>query len=211
MIVANKMTKNPYCINSDTTISEALHIMKTNHFHRIPVVDNGRLVGLITEGVIRANTPSQATALSIHEINYLLSKTTVNSIMIKDMVTINSCALLEEAATLMRKNDIGCLPVVDSNQLVGIITQNDIFDAFIDILGYHRPGYRFVISNVDDKPGQLDKIANCFFSANANISNMVAYHQDKNADIVIIADNLIPADLKSSIENLGFVVSVNKN
>lgn len=211
MYVKNRMTIDPYCISGQTTISEALTIMKTNGFHRLPVVENGVLIGLITEGVIRANAPSQATSLSIHELNYLLSKTTVTSIMISDVVTVNADALLEKAATIMREHSVGCLPVVEGNKVVGIITQNDIFDAFVDLLGYYREGYRFVITVTQDKPGTLEKISKCFFEANANIFNMAAYYRDNEVDVVVIANEIEPSVLCNQLEQEGFKVLATLN
>ena len=73
MYVRNRMTANPYCISKDTSISTALDMMAEGNFHRLPVVDGKRLLGLVTEGLISEHTPSKATSLSIYELNYLLS------------------------------------------------------------------------------------------------------------------------------------------
>ena len=134
MYIKDQMTRNPYCISPKTTISKALEIMSVNSFHRLPVVDSDyNLLGLITAGMISDKTPSKATSLSIYELNYLLSRTSVEEIMEKDVKTINPDALLEEAASKMRLYDISCLPVVENDKVVGIITHNDIFKAFIDL------------------------------------------------------------------------------
>ena len=98
MYVYEKMTKNPLTLTSKDNVTTALDLMKQHGFHRVPVVDDGKLVGLITQGVIEASAPSSATSLSIYEINYLLSKANLGDIMIKDVITIDSSALLEEAA-----------------------------------------------------------------------------------------------------------------
>ncbi|MBQ1740655.1 MAG: CBS domain-containing protein [Erysipelotrichaceae bacterium] len=142
MYVKDNMVSGPITIGPDQSVSEAIDLMSENGLHRLPVVDkNGKLAGLITEGVITSNTPNNATSLSVFELNYLLNKLTIKDIMIKDVITIGKDALLEEAATILRKNDIGCLPVVDEdNTLIGIITHNDIFTAFIDLLGYNHVG-----------------------------------------------------------------------
>ena len=151
MYVKNRMTKNPITISPDSTISEVLDLMAQKNVHRLPVVEGDTLIGLLTEGVIQENSPSHASSLSIHEINYLLSKTMVKDIMIRKVITIGPDALLEEAALLMKKNEIGGLPVVVGNKLVGIITVNDILGAFVDLLGYYQPGSRVVIEVSNDR------------------------------------------------------------
>lgn len=205
MYIKDRMTKNPICIDENTSISKALDIMANKGFHRLPIVDNdNHLLGLVTEGLISENTAGSATALSIYEINYLISKMTVKDIMVKDIITINPDALLEEAAVIMRKNDIGCLVVVENEKVVGIITQNDIFTAFLDLLGYKHGGTRYVVNIQKDEPGELAKIANHIAKMNANISNLAVYHNSRGIEVVIIVDN---DHLKEGLEELGYNVT----
>ena len=148
MYVKNKMTKDPICIDISSKISEAVDLMSEHGLHRLPVVKGGKLAGLLTEGQIARKEPSKATSLSIYELNYLLSKTSVDAIMIRDVITIHEDRLLEDAALLMLRHDIGCLPVInDSNDVVGILTQNDVFAAFLDILGYRERGSRITVGS----------------------------------------------------------------
>jgi FOG: CBS domain len=186
MYVRNRMTKIPYTASRDTKITTILDVMAEREFHRVPIVDDkGNLLGLITEGVIRAHSPSKATSLSIHELNYLLSKTTAGDIMIKEVHTIHPDALLEEAAVEMRKHGVGCLPVIVDEKVVGIITQNDIFDAFIDLLGYHDIGSRIVVEIEEDKPGVLHDISGLLMKNGASISHLGVYHEEGKILVVI--------------------------
>ena len=91
------MTKNPICIGVNNKISEVVDIMNEKKLHRIPVVNGKKLVGLVTEGMISKNGATKATSLSIYELNYLLSKTTVDAIMIRDVITIHEDSFLEDA------------------------------------------------------------------------------------------------------------------
>ncbi|MFV0380114.1 MAG: CBS and ACT domain-containing protein [Anaerorhabdus sp.] len=207
MLVKNRMTKDPITADKNTSISDALYIMKKNDFHRLPIVENDRIIGLITEGTIADHTPTKATSLSIHELNYLLSKTTVEDVMIKDLTIIDPDALLEEAAVEMRNNNIGCLPVVKDNKLVGIITQNDIFDAFVDLLGFYTETTRYVIETDKDTPGTLSLIADAFLKNQANVTNMAVYHRDGLVDVVIRASNIDPEKVKGNLEEKGFKVT----
>ena len=188
MYVKDQMNNKPYCVTKETSISKALEIMSMHNFHRLPVVDkDNNLVGLITEGLISEATTGKATSLSIYEINYLLNKSNVGDIMIKDVVTIDPDALLEEAAVKMRTNDIGCLVACRDNKVTGIITQNDIFRAFIDLLGYNRKGTRYVINVKEDKVGILADVAMLFKQLDINITNLAVYNTSRGIEVVVIA------------------------
>lgn len=208
MYVKDSMTINPYCISSDTNISEALDIMSANDFHRLPVVDsNGKLVGLVTEGIIAESSPSKATSLSIYELNYLLSKTKVDSIMIKDVKTISPDDLVEEAASKMRKYSIGCLPVVENDKVVGIITYNDIFDAFVNLLGYSVQGSRYVILINEDKPGIIASIAKCFADNGVSIENVSTFRGSRGVEIIVVTENKDIEKMKKVLSDSGFNVT----
>ncbi|MGN1344173.1 MAG: CBS domain-containing protein, partial [Traorella sp.] len=114
MYVRDEMTKDVVTIDANDVISKAAEIMSDKGLHRLPVMENGKLVGLVTKGGITSSTGGQATSLSIFELNYLLNRTSVKTVMIKlkDLITISPDMLMEDAADKMLKNDIGCLPVV---------------------------------------------------------------------------------------------------
>ena len=189
MYVKDYMTVNPVTTGPDGSISEAMEIMSANNFHRLPVVDSGnKLIGLLTGGVIRSHTPNNSSTLSVFELNYLLNKLKISDIMIKGVKTIDGDALLEEAATKMLENDIACLLVVDKkNQLEGIITQNDIFTAFINLLGYKLDATRYVIAISEDKVGIMEEIARCFKECDCSISNLAVYKTSRGIEVVVIA------------------------
>jgi CBS domain-containing protein len=126
-LVRDWMTVNPITVIPRTTLPEAHQLMKESNIRRLPVVDHGRLVGIVTLGDVREAQPSIATSLSIYELNYLLSKLTVDKIMTRNPVTISPEASIREAARLMLEHKIGGLPVMDGERLVGIITESDIF------------------------------------------------------------------------------------
>jgi len=165
------------------------------------VIENDQLVGLVTEGTIAEASPSKATSLSIYEMNYLLNKTKVGDVMIRDVVTISQFASLEDATYLMLKNKIGILPVVDNEQLYGVITDRDIFKAFLEVSGYGEEGVRlrFVTEN---KVGVLEQIIRLLVEENLNISNTVNIPR-KDGKVVIevqLAGNIDTALLKKKFE-----------
>ena len=188
-------------ISPDTTIAHAADMMREQKLHRLPVIENDQLVGLVTEGTIAEASPSKATSLSIYEMNYLLNKTKVGDVMIRDVVTISQFASLEDATYLMLKNKIGILPVVDNEQLYGVITDRDIFKAFLEVSGYGEEGVRlrFVTEN---KVGVLEQIIRLLVEENLNISNTVNIPR-KDGKVVIevqLAGNIDTALLKKKFE-----------
>lgn len=208
MYVKDSMSINPYCVSPDTSVSKALDIMSMNNFHRLPVVDEeGNLLGLVTEGIIAESSPSKATSLSIHEINYLLSKATVESIMIKDVMTISPDALLEEAVLKIRKNQIGCLPVLSNKKVVGIITGNDLFDALVNLLGYKVKGSRYVIKIDEDKTGIIAKISTCFASNNVSIENVSTFRGQRGIEIIVVTSDKNFEVMKTKLIEEGFNVT----
>ena len=201
MAVKDFMTRKVVYISPDTTIAHAADMMREQKLHRLPVIENDQLVGLVTEGTIAEASPSKATSLSIYEMNYLLNKTKVGDVMIRDVVTISQFASLEDATYLMLKNKIGILPVVDNEQLYGVITDRDIFKAFLEVSGYGEEGVRlrFVTEN---KVGVLEQIIRLLVEENLNISNTVNIpRKDGKAVIEVqLAGNIDTALLKKKFE-----------
>lgn len=131
--VKDWMSSNPVVIASGATLPEAHHLMKDSNVRRLPVVDNGKLVGIVASGDVLEAGPSDAISLSIHELNYLIARLTVKEIMTKDVVTVVEDTKLHDVAKIMLEKKIGGLPVMNGDQVVGIITESDIFRAVIEI------------------------------------------------------------------------------
>ena len=207
MYVKNYMSTDLVTITPDTTVIKALDLMRQHDIHRLPVVVKGQLVGLLTESVIAKNSPSTATSLSVHELNYLLNKTTAADIMIRRVITTSPDALLEQAASEMRNMDVGVLVVMDHAQLVGIITDKDIFEAFIDINGYYTPGTRFVVEVEDDKIGILEDLGETTAKHNWSITPMNVYHLDDKTNVVVHVDTQDSEEVARVFQEKGYKVS----
>ena len=202
------MTKNPVTISPDTSISKALELMQQGKFHRLPVVDkDNKLVGLITEGVVTESTGSNRTALSIYELNYLLSRTNVSEIMIRDVVTITKDVFVEEAAEKMLDHNINVLPVVDEEKRVlGIITEKDIFATFVELLGLKHQGTKFVI-NMQDTPGKGAQALKLLADNNANVEALGVYHTERGTECFIKATGEISVeDMTKILKDAGLDV-----
>jgi len=207
MSVKDFMTKELVVVAPQTKIFDAVDLMKKYEIHRLPVVENNSLIGLITEGTIQAAMPSQATSLSVFEINYLLNKTTVNDVMIRDVQTIAPNDLLEDAIYLMRKKNVGVLPVVDMREnLVGIITNNDIFDAFLKITGYTDGGTRIQLRIEKDQRGVLAEVCQVLSSHGYNITTVVVNRNETETIIEFQISTQEVKELKEFLEAEGYTV-----
>jgi CBS domain-containing protein len=131
--VRDWMSKNLATIGPDTTLPQVLQLMKERKIRRLPVLEDGELVGIVTLGDLREAGPSDAVSLSVHELNYLLAKLNVAEFMTRDPLTVSPNTGLTEAAKLMLHHKIGGLPVLEGHKLVGIITESDIFRAYVKL------------------------------------------------------------------------------
>jgi acetoin utilization protein AcuB len=170
-----RMTANPITITPHTTHREALKLMRDNHIRRLPVMAHGRLVGIVCEKDLLSTAPSPVTSLSVYEIYSLLDKLTIDQIMSKPVFAVDEITSIATAARLMIERKIGCLPVVRGEELVGIITETDIFKSFVEVLGGDEPGLRVDLS-VTDKRGMLADLTKAIANAGANIVSLTTFH-----------------------------------
>jgi acetoin utilization protein AcuB len=140
MKVGEIMTTPAITVELDTPVLEARQLMATHHIRHLPVTDGGRLMGIITDRDIRLNLPSPATSLSVWEINFLMARLTVGSVMTKAVITVESERDVAEAGRIMLDHKIGALPVVERGVVVGIVTETDMLRAFVTMATGVAPG-----------------------------------------------------------------------
>ena len=167
MLVGERMSQPIITALPNTPITDALNLMREEHIRRLPVIEKGVLVGIVTNHDLLNASPSPATSLSIWEMTYLLSKITVADVMTKDVFTVSADTPIEEAARIMVDNTIGGLPVMENNAVVGIITETDIFKLFLELMGARDPGVR-VTALVEEKPGELAKLSQSITNIGGN-------------------------------------------
>ena len=172
MAVKDFMTRKVVYVSPDTTVAHTADMMREQGLRRLPVIENDRLVGVVTERTMAEASPSKVTSLSIYEMNYLLNKTKIRDIMARDVVTVSPYASLEDAVYAMMKNQVGILPVVEAGQVFGVITEKDVFKAFLEVSGYGEEGIRVIIT-ADDTVGTLAKIVDTISADNLNIKRTV--------------------------------------
>jgi len=168
MFVRSHMTADPIYISPDDNFHQAMHALRKRKIRHLPVVDRDHLVGIVVEKDLLSNQPSPATTLSLYEIYSLLETLRVRQIMSCPVYTVEGDCPLEEAARIMVTRKISCLPVMDGEKLVGIITETDVFRAFVEVLGGEEEGMRFML-RVPDRVGELALISNRIAEAGGNI------------------------------------------
>lgn len=206
MYVRQFMTSQVFTVTPDESIADTLILMREKKIDRLPVLDKGKLVGFVTDGDLREVSPSPATTLSIFELNYLIAKTPIREVAVKNVVTCNPDTKLEDAALLMREHNIGGLPVLDEGKLVGIITGSDILDAFLDIMGFRSPGQRVIIETKDETGVLLD-LAVTIKQFDVNIASFAVYHlRDNQVQILARLQGEQVAEVKVSLEEKGYCI-----
>jgi acetoin utilization protein AcuB len=143
MLVGYRMTTNPVTVSPEMSIGDAEALMREKKVHRFPVIDKkGSLVGIVSQSDLLNARPSSATSLSIWEVTYVLSQIKVGEVMTKKVVTVEEDCPIEEVARLMRQYSIGATPVMRDGKLVGIVTESDVFDIFLELLMAREAGVR---------------------------------------------------------------------
>lgn len=169
MFVRERMTPNPITITPDTPVSDALRLMREKKVRRLPVLDKrSKLVGIVSDSDLLYASPSPVTSLSVWEMHELLYKLKVEAVMTKEVITVAEDTPLEEAARIMADSKIGGLPVMSGKTLAGIITETDVFKAFLAQLGARRTGVRIMVATSGAK-GTMAKITSAILGVGGDI------------------------------------------
>ncbi len=186
MRIRDMMTRNPVTVDSETLVMDAQKIMKENNIRRLPVVDKGKLVGMVTKHDLLEASPSPATSLSVHELNYLLSKMKVKEIMKKNPVTLTPDTPFEEALKIGQEKKIGSFPVMESGKVVGIATESDIVRFLNRALGIREEGSRITIEGLGGKWGDLQKIISIADQHQTVIISMISLERPEKKDWMLV-------------------------
>jgi acetoin utilization protein AcuB len=174
MLVMDRMTIDPVTVTPETTFPEAFQLIREKGIRHLPVVDEGKLVGVAARTDLLHASPSMATTLSVFEMNFLLANLHVREVMSTPPVTVSEDAPLEEAARVMVENKIGCLPVMRDGELAGLITETDIFEVFVEILGGEEASLRVTV-RVPDVRGELARLAGVIARLGGNICSVARF------------------------------------
>lgn len=198
MMKSNLITTTP-----ETSIVEVADILKENHIHRLPVLDRkGKLVGVITEKDILHASPSPVSSLSVYEMPYMLSKLKVSDLMSKDLRIVTPDTTVEETAKLMVEYDLSCLPVVEGDELVGIVSKSDMFRVLYELFGATVKGTR-VTFIFNQNTGEIARLASALNAKGYDIISIGTF-VDKNEKEGVLTT------IKVRTENIEDVLSVMK-
>ena len=208
LLVKDSMTREVVVLSPETTAGEALALCRERRIRHLPVLEAGRLVGIVSDRDLRSaapglGDPARASALE---------KIQVSEVMTRDVVTTRPDDPIEEAANRMREKRIGCLPVEDE-RLVGILTSSDVMEALVQLIGAHEPGSRLVAS-MPDRPGALAGAAGIFGVLGINIVSAVAGSRQEPPPgeegpwraAIFRIDTIDPTEAIETLEQAGYSV-----
>lgn len=189
-------------VSPDTTLIKARDIIAEKHINHLLVVDNEeKLVGIVSDRDVKQSWASPATTLSVHELNYLLTQLTVESIMIKKIITISPGTTIERAARIMQENRISALPVMYKEKLSGIITTNDVMDVLLQAIGFGEKSTRFIVL-VEDRIGIVAEVSKLLKEEQVNILSLVTWPEKKYPGIYQLVMRVSAEDGEKAILSL---------
>ncbi|OQY92595.1 MAG: hypothetical protein B6D39_04580 [Anaerolineae bacterium UTCFX2] len=167
MLVGERMSHPVITVTPQMPITEALNLLRTEHIRRAPVIKNGKMVGIISEKDLLNAAPSSASSLSVWEVSYLINKIAVEEVMAKKVFSVSEDTPIEEAARIMADHKIGGLPVTRGDEVVGMITETNLFKVFLELMGAREPGVR-VTALIPEQRGQLARLTQAIAEAGGN-------------------------------------------
>ncbi len=186
MNVRSVMTRNPFTIHEHDPVTDAQSLMRRERIHRLPVVNHAKkLVGIVSEKDLLYASPSPASTLNVYEMSNLLAKLKVERVMTKDVITVTPDTLVEDAARILVDNNIGGVPVLDGEKLVGIVTESDLFRLLIDLFGTRTRGVRATL-RVPERPGELADTTRVIADAGGNVISLGTFSGDDITNAVMI-------------------------
>ena len=159
MLVGNWMTKDVISVDVNDSMQDAARLIRKHKIKRLPVMENGKLVGIVTDRDLKRASASDVTTLEIHELLFLISEIKISDIMTKDPITIPLDYTIDEAAQILLEHKLSGAPVVDDEgQVAGVITQTDIFRVLVLFTGVKKAGIQFAFQ-LEDRPGSIKEVS----------------------------------------------------
>jgi len=209
MYVGVVMHTNLITVSPETNLVEAMELTTQKRIAHLLVLDNkNKLIGLVSDRDLKQNWASPATALSTHELNYLLTKVTVGMIMVKKFVSVTPATTIERAAHIMQEHRISALPVMEGEKLVGIITTTDVMGVLLEAIGIDKESTRFTVL-VSDRIGFIAEISKILKELQINIRSIFAWPDKQHPGIFHLVMRVPSRDGEkaiSALKNGGFNV-----
>ncbi len=195
MLIGDIMQSTLVTVAPGTALPDAVRLTKERGIRHLLVVDDGKLVGILSDRDLKRSMASPATTLSVHELNYLLNRLTVAEIMTRTVITIAPSFPVEEAARVMVREKISALPVLDGERMVGIVTETDVLRLFVRALGAGEPSSRLDVT-IGASPNALAEAVDAIERAGTPISSimtLVSPSGTKEAIVRVATINPAPA------------------
>ncbi|HON85801.1 MAG TPA: CBS domain-containing protein [Syntrophorhabdaceae bacterium] len=208
MLVKDIMTHNVITITGDTYVLDAEKIMDSNKIGRLPIVDNNRLIGIVTKDDVLKASPSSTTSYNQRQLFYLMSKLTVKEIMKTRVITVTPDTTVEKAVTIAQKHRVGSLPVVEGERVVGILTTNDVFYKILNpLLGIGQAGRRLLIYGAGTCDG-LHRVLDLVLKAGIEVKTLWIPKEPDKQNLILHLDTEDVSSIIGSIEQAGFRVEL---
>jgi acetoin utilization protein AcuB len=209
MQVEKRMKSDPITVSPEDSFRHAMTLIRQRGIRHLPVVEDGRLVGIVTDRDLRQASPSPATSLEVHELHFLLERVRIREIMTTKVHTVTPDSPIEEAARLMLRYKIGGLPVVQGESLVGILTETDILKAFVDLMGLQTDQTRLELV-LEDRPGAFLEVCRIIQDQGGDIASVVsatAGHAGQEKKVMIFRlEGVRPESLVKRLEQSGHTI-----
>jgi acetoin utilization protein AcuB len=210
MRIRDVMTKDPITVDSETLVLDALRVMKEKNVRRLPILEKGKLVGIITKKDLDQAAPVPSTLTSAHELHDFLTKIKVKEVMKKDLLTLSPDTPFEDALKIGKKNKISSFLVVENGQLVGITTESDLVRFLIRVLGLDEEGSRITIEGLGGKlGGDLKQIISIVEANKTVLLSMMSLPRSQANDwmIVLRLKTKVPDAIVNDFKKAGFNVT----
>jgi acetoin utilization protein AcuB len=206
MLIRDIMTKNVITVSSDTYVLDAERIMEQHRIGRLPVVDGGKLVGLVTKNDTMKASPSSTTPYNQRQLFYLMSKLTIKDIMKTSVVTVPEDTTIEKSIAVAQKNRVGCLPVTAGDKLVGIMTTNDVFYKILNpLLGIGATGARIIIYDAGART-ESDKVMRIVAEFEVTVKTVWTPADPEKHDLILHLDTDDANPLMRGLREAGYRV-----
>ena len=203
MLVGERMSHPVITVLPKTPMQEAHKLMRDEKIRRLPVVDQrGKMIGIVSESDFLHASPSDVSSLSVWEMNYMLSKVTVEKIMTRAVISTHNDTPIEEAARTMVDNKIAGLPVLKDGELVGIITETDLFKVTLEMLGAREIGVRITVL-IENKPGTLAELTKSIFDGGGNLVALGTFlgESTENREITLKVTGIDQGTLEGAVKD----------
>jgi len=197
------MKRNPITVKKDDSFRYALKLIRKEGIRHLPVLEGTKVVGIVIDSDLRQAAPSPATTLEVHELHYLLERLKIEAIMTKKVITVAPESSLRDAVKILFAHKIGCLPVVEKEELVGIITEGDILRAYLD--QQERVGAAAAAElMVEDRPGTFEAVTTAVGAGPVTVVSGTTVRQGERRPVLLIrASASAAADLRRRLTTAG--------